>query len=191
MTLTPHRDPTPAEWITTSSLPWEDLVGFGPDGFAAYARLRFVPDPAFDGQSETEIDTGGPTDEAGLVAAVCALLTSETTTPDDCYFCLWDGWPGAAATGGDAARIHVPNRSFYLFAGPLADVGNWSASTDAPEQPAAFIWPADHAWCISSDVDPHWAGIGGTDRAIDRLVADRALDIVRADPHALQPAYNG
>jgi hypothetical protein len=46
----------------------------------------------------------------------------------------------------------------------------------------AFIWPADRAWCVTNDVDPHWAGIAATAAAIDDLLASPALDMVRADP---------
>jgi hypothetical protein len=53
----------------------------------------------------------------------------------------------------------------------------------------AFVWPADHAWCFASDVDPHWAGIGADRAVVDRLVADRNLDVVHADPEERQPTY--
>jgi len=55
--------------------------------------------------------------------------------------------------------------------------------------PPAFIWPADHAWCIANDVDPHWAGIGASVAAIDELLVDPRLDIVRDDPNQEQPYY--
>jgi hypothetical protein len=52
-----------------------------------------------------------------------------------------------------------------------------------------LVWPADHAWCIANDVDPHWAGIGASVAAIDELLADPRLDIVRDDPGQAQPYY--
>jgi hypothetical protein len=48
----------------------------------------------------------------------------------------------------------------------------------------AFIWPADRAWCVANAVDPHWAGIGADVSAIDELLADPRLDVVRANPKA-------
>ena len=53
----------------------------------------------------------------------------------------------------------------------------------------AFIWPADHAWCIANDVDPHWAGVGADGSAIDELLADSRLDVVPADRSQDQPYY--
>jgi hypothetical protein len=44
----------------------------------------------------------------------------------------------------------------------------------------AFIWPADHAWCVANDVDPHWAGIGADVSAVSELLADPRLDVVAA-----------
>jgi hypothetical protein len=51
------------------------------------------------------------------------------------------------------------------------------------------VWPADRTWCVAKDVDPHWAGIGADDDAIEPLLADPALDVVRADPTQPQPRY--
>ena len=72
---------------------WEQLVGFGPEGFPAYVRLRFLPDPAYEGQSENDIDIDedAPTETAQL-RTMLETLTRHTRTPEDCYFCLWDGW---------------------------------------------------------------------------------------------------
>jgi hypothetical protein len=66
----------------------------------------------------------------------------------------------------------------------------WSDLFDSEVHSApAFVWPADHAWCFASDVDPHWAGIGADRKVVDRLVADRNLDVVHADPEERQPTY--
>jgi hypothetical protein len=89
----------------TSELPWERLVTLGPSGFPGYARLRFIPDPAYEGQSENDvdIDEDAPSESEQLHAAL-EILARHTRTPDDCYFCLWDGW-GSDIEGGDGARI--------------------------------------------------------------------------------------
>lgn len=221
--LTPCSDLSAASWVMSSELPWHQLVGFGPAGFPAYARLRFLPDPAYEGQSENEVHAEVDTPaETARLRAVLARLTAHTRSPDDCYFCLWDGW-GSDIWGGDGARVvnmqtgairrepqiapafpasvlHgpkvvVPNRAYFLFRGPLSDFGDWGAAEERPGQPRmwmpdpAFIWPADHAWCVANDVDPHWAGIGADVPAIDELLADPRLDVVVADPHTDQPVY--
>lgn len=223
MALTPCSDLSAADWITGSDVPWQHLIGFGPAGFPAYARLRFLPDPTYEGQSENDVDIGedAPTETEQLRAAL-ETLARHTRTPEDCYFCLWDGW-GSDIWGGDGTRVLdpqtgvvrpgrqaapafpqsvlygpkvvVPHRAYYLFQGSVSDLGDWGAADEWPGQPRvhmpdpAFIWPADHAWCVANDVDPHWAGIGAGVAAIEELLADPRIDVVPADPHDEQPAY--
>jgi hypothetical protein len=169
--LTPCSDVSAAGWIMAGDRLWHELVGFG---------------------------------------------------PDDCFFCLWDGW-GQDIQGGDGARVldwHrgtvrqgpriapafppsvlngpkvvVPNRAYFLFHGAVSDLGDWGPAEMWPEQSRldmpdpAFIWPADHAWCVTNDVDPHWAGVGADVSAIDELLGDPRLDVVPADPREDQPWY--
>jgi hypothetical protein len=201
---------------------WEQLVGFGPGGFQAYARLRFLPDPAYAGQEESDVDVDDAHDETAQLHVALETLTRHTRTSDDCYFCLWDGW-GSDIEGGDGARsleyqtstvsrgpliapafppsvlhgpkVVVPNRAYFLFRGSVSDLGDWGSADAWPGQPRlhmpdpAFIWPADQAWCVANDVDPHWAGIGADVSAIDQLRADSRLDVVPADPSQAQPYY--
>lgn len=75
-----------------SRIPWERLVTFGPTGFQAYARVRFIPDPIHEGQREHEADLDSTPDETDQWRALLQLLATETARPDDCYFGLWDGW---------------------------------------------------------------------------------------------------
>ena len=149
-------------------------------------------------------------------------LTPHTRTPDDCYLCLWDGWPDIE--GGDGAwlvnteegtvskgpriapafpasvrhgpKVVLPDRAYFLFRGSIADFGDWDVADMWPGQPRlgmpdpAFVWPADHAWCVAKDVDPDWAGIGAASSAIDELLADPLLDVVPADPTQDLPSYH-
>jgi hypothetical protein len=198
MPLAPCTDLSAADWITTSDRPWDQLIEFGPAGFPAYARLRFIPDPAYAGQSENdvEIDEGAPSETDQLRMAL-EVLARRTTTPDDCYFCLWEGW-GLEGIGAPASRrslVVVPHRAYLLFHGSVTDLGERGSATRWPGQPKlgwsdpAFIWPADHAWCVANDVDPHWAGIGAPASAIEQLIADPRLDVALADPQTDQPRF--
>ncbi|MFP5372124.1 MAG: hypothetical protein ACLGI3_15455, partial [Actinomycetes bacterium] len=105
--------------------------------------------------------------------------------------------PASAASppAARAPKVVVPHRAYWLFRGPLAEVGSWDTAQGCPGQcelgaaQPAFVWPADRAWCFAQDVDPHWAGIGGGTPLVDQLVADPLLDVVRADPATEQPLY--
>jgi len=220
VTLSLCRDLSAADWITGSDLPWQRLVGFGPAGFDAHARLRFLPDPVRPGQSENDVEPDWPTEP---LPRLFEMLAGHTATPDDCYFCVWDGYADDDAIAVDDTAVYldddtaseaqpglapapvpsvphppkvaVPERAYWLFRGPLADVGTWDTAQGWPgeirlhQAEPAFVWPADHAWCVANDVDPHWAGIGGTAALITQLTADPLLDVVLADPTTEQPCY--
>lgn len=179
MPLTPCADLTPADWLTTSDLPWHQLVTFGPAGFEACVRLRFIRDPQYRGQSEAD----GAQEDApseGVVLQKALELLRQHTSAEDWYFCVWDGWGWEVA----APKVQVPNRAYFVLRGTIED---WAASQGTPVP--AFVWPADRAWCLANDVDPHYAGIGAGDTAVEALLAHPDLDVVRADPRLPQPSY--
>ena len=95
----------------------------------------------------------------------------------------------------DGPKVRIPARAYHLLHGTLADFdarqtsGAQSGPPGVEVPDPAFIWPADRAWCVANDVDPHYAGIGGSAAAITRLLEVPGLDVVRADPDAEQPAY--
>lgn len=194
----PCSDLAAAKWIAASDGHWWNLVTLGPEGFPAYARLRFIPDPAHEGQSENEAarQANAPSDNHQLRIAVGTLL-QHTDGPDEGYLLTWDGW------GRDSfpervlrtPRVVFPNRKYYLCRVSLPDFVSgaieeaWQEETHRPMPHPAFIWPADRAWCISSDVDPHWAGIGAEQALIGPLLTEPRLDVVRVEPNEKLPFY--
>lgn len=94
----------------------------------------------------------------------------------------------------DGPMVRHEHRSYYLFRGPVTALGDWGADDMASGIPRqdlapAFVWPADQSWCIAADVDPHWAGVGGSEKVIGELLSIPGLDIVEADPSQQQPFY--
>jgi hypothetical protein len=209
MALLRVTDLSPADWISGSDVAWSQLVTFGPPGFGAYARLRFLRDPAYEGETEVEAGRTAIGDGRDQWPTLAETLAPYTRTADDCYFYLWEGWPlmsvdgcrprgsvGTALSGPKVTvprRAAVPARAYFLFRGPLSDIGGWSDPEIVPGEleglEPAFIWPTDQAWCVANDVDPHWAGIGADPSLIQRLLIEPRLDCVEADPTAEQPAY--
>ena len=170
------------------------LIGFGPPDFAAYVRLRYIPDPAKPDQMEADVNVADdyPSD---IEQARRALdhLGRFTTTPEDCYFCVWGGrsdvhFPPEVRAG---PMVTIPDRRYFLIHGSLTDLDRWDEALGGSgyPPPPSFTWPADHSWCLASDVDPHWAGIGASQTAIDSLLNDAGLDVVPAQPADPQPAY--
>lgn len=182
----------PAAWI--SGLTFQEATTFGPPGFAAHARLRFIPDPTRPGQREDQVTV--PDDhlyDLDQGRRVFDHLAQHTATADHCYFCIWDGYPYDRLPVGPGPHVMVdlPHRSYWLMEGPLRALHAWETGLGRGGAlvPPALVWPADHAWIFVSDVDPHWAGIGASRAAIRELLDDPVLDIVAADPQDPQPYY--
>lgn len=187
-------------WLNASAAPWEQVVGFGPPGFAGYVRVRYVPDPVRPGQAESDHDL--PDDhpsELDQARTALRVLGGFTTTPDACWFAVWDGYPGTVDVPTDLPLLDVPDaatgppfRRYGLLRGRLADVLDtdaWSAVAGGFEAAPAFVWPSDRRWCFAGDVDPHWAGIGASEAAVAALLQTSGLDVVRADPEETQPHF--
>lgn len=174
MSLRLCTDLAPAAWLSEGGQPWRRLVLFGPAGFAAYARLQLPPYPASpEGSEEDVTHPSGAVSDNDLLQSALDVLARHTTSPEQCYFFLWDGY-GAVL---DAPKVEVPNRAYYLLQGALRDYRDSGSDQLWPTGPA-FVWPADRAWCVARDVDSDWAGIGADRAAIDKLVADPRLDVV-------------
>ncbi|GAA1430333.1 hypothetical protein GCM10009616_14650 [Microlunatus lacustris] len=183
----------PAAWI--SRLTFQEATTFGPAGFEAYARLRFIPDPIRPGQSENQVELPARhTSDLDQARRAFAHLARHTTAAERCYFCLWDGYPYERLPAGPGPHVvvHLPDRDYWLMEGPLTALQSWETDLGAggPWVPPAFVWPADQAWIFVSDVDPHWAGIGASRAAVTDLLDDPGLDVVVADPHEPQPSYS-
>jgi hypothetical protein len=188
MSLRRCPETTAADWLLASGTDPTQLILFGPAGFDAYARLRFIPDPDRPGQDEADVEV--PEDHPSDIEQTrLALhrLAEFTSTPEDCYFGLWEGYsysglPEAAARG---PLVSLPHRRYALLRGPVRALDGWADHLPPP----AFVWPADHRWCLASDVDPHWAGIGASGPAVTALLDEPALDVVAARPADAAPMY--
>ncbi|WP_432542599.1 hypothetical protein [Kineococcus sp. SYSU DK002] len=200
MSLSVCRTPSVADWITGSTRPWHQLVALGPAGLPAYARLRFLPDPTHPGQGEGDVEFDEGPDapsENDRMRSAATILAAHTSTPDECFFAVWDGW-GLVPTDPATTRIEVPNRGYSLFRGAVPDFGDgreWSRVFNPPPYPwragpdPAFTWPRDRAWCLTKDVDPHYATIGASRAAVRELLDHPDLDVVPLEPGEEPPHY--
>ncbi len=169
MTLRLEQDVSHADWWAGRDDPWQVLVSLGPDCFAAYAQ---VPMPLEEDDPRLPLlpDVAGNWDDRTLAAAL-EVLAGHTTTPEDVWSCAWDGF-GDERTG---PRVRVPHREFFLFHGALHETGGWEPVGSGHVPSPAAVWPADRSWFLAFDVDPDWAGIGGTRDLVEALVADPRL----------------
>jgi hypothetical protein len=137
---------------------------------------------------------------------VAKVLRDWTTTPERCWFCVWDGygWDGGmyltASDGTDPAgassgewsdpvpaavrggrRVELPNRDYLLYSGPveaaLATVG-----LGGEHQVANLWWPQDRAWCVATEIDLAWTYVGGPAGLIGQLQAEKRIETLPAVP---------
>ena len=207
MSVQRYDDASVADWLRTQDRTWYDLSARGPLGFESYARLRFIPDPSFDGQRENDaptVDLDGPgPSEIWQIGVAVSHLTQHTSTPDELFYLVWEGWPDVSSVCDPLGTADVKLadergfvvRRYYLLRGFDADLSGWDLypETDTLESRLplpAFIWPADRAWCVSRDTDPHFASIGASAAAIADILADARIDVVEDDPDTNPPRYH-
>lgn len=136
-------------------------------------------------------------------AALCRVLREHTTSAGDCWFCLWAGydWQGVPLTragtppapptaqpipaevlGGP--HLQLPFREYLCYRGPIEHVRTWVGAPGRRDQTANLWWPADHAWCVATDIDFPWTYVGGSAALVDRLVGEPALEAQATTPGA-------
>jgi hypothetical protein len=100
-------------------------------------------------------------------------LKSATTTPERCWFAMWEGF-GGLDDGGIRERVELPNRSYLLYTGTI------DRALESPDpvmdQSANLWWPEDRAWFVASEIDFDSTFVGGDDRLIAALVSDKRLE---------------
>jgi hypothetical protein len=80
-----------ADWWTGSAEPLAQLCSFGPNGYARYARLFHSIGLGAEVRREDLVNVEGNLNSE-LLHRLAAHLQRHTTTPDDCFFGLWDGF---------------------------------------------------------------------------------------------------
>jgi hypothetical protein len=139
------------------------------------------------------------------------LLRPWTTTPDQCWFCVWDGygWDNVrvvTATRMDVAgqpgppreargklpdpiraavrqgpRVRLPARDYLLYRGPV-EAAVATVGLAGDQQTANLWWPEDRAWCVATEIDLPSTYVGGQAGLIERLVSDDRIEALPAGP---------
>lgn len=134
--------------------------------------------------------------------ALVAVVRRHTRTPDDCWFCLWDGydWNGTPLSGGgeggstedasatpipppvwDGPRVELSNRRYFLYRGP-AECALLHRPDGSYAQTANLWWPEDRAWCVATEVDLPWTYVAGSVALVRSLVGDPGLEAIEVAP---------
>ena len=132
--------------------------------------------------------------------AIIPILRDWTATPDNCRFCLWDGygWDGRSPFEFPAqkavalrdpierkvrqgTKVRLPDREYFLYTGPVESALLSSQVAPAEQMPNLW-WPQDRAWCVGSELDLAWTYVGGSVGLIDQLLASNGLEVLSSDP---------
>lgn len=135
------------------------------------------------------------------------ILRDWTTTPQRCWFCVWDGygWDGggvyltasddpavAEPTFGNlpdpvpagaraGRRVELPNRAYLLYCGPV-EAALATVAFGGGHQVANLWWPQDRAWFVATEIDLAWTYVGGPAGLIGQLLSDARIEALPAAP---------
>lgn len=160
---------------------------------AAYRGVELTAKTRFD-DLVAGSDRWGRPSEGGLGAreteALARILSGFTDTPNKAYFCLWEGFglEETEAWRDRPARVRTLHRGYHLLTGPVTAASLLPAPLDW--RCASLWWPDDRAWLVATEIDGYSTFVGGSNAAIDAVLADPTLDAAAADPSTpLDPSY--
>lgn len=114
---------------------------------------------------------------AELRRALSDVLAAHTSTPDRCWFAVWEGWGGLEVPAG-APKVGTPQRRYYLATGPLSTAHE--SIFHRFDRSANLWWPDDRAWCVTTEVDFSWTYVGGTQECIASILAHPGIEALPA-----------
>lgn len=121
-------------------------------------------DPPLTGSLSTEI--------AGVLVE---LLRPHTTTPEHCWFAVWEGYAGLRQRWSGAPAFSIPERDLLLLAGDIDDARE-TVDPGWHYQSANLWWPDDRTWCVATEIDFTWTYVGGSPSCIAQLLEDARIE---------------
>lgn len=121
-----------------------------------------------------------PTTIAQVLADV---LGEHTSTPELCYFAIWEGKAGLRPRQGIGAAFQIPGRRMFLYSAPTnAATERFDCESLASAYPPNLWWPADHAWCVATEIDHRCTYVGCDRAAAHELLTHPGLDAFEVQP---------
>ncbi|MEB8342400.1 hypothetical protein [Streptomyces endophyticus] len=163
---------------------------------AGYERYLRVLHPAGCDEDDEPCGPGEGTLPGPLAAPLASVLEGCTTTPDDCYFGVWEGCgyleddrSSVDVTG--APRLGLPHRGYPVFHGPVGTVtllamavaGELGEGGDVDNALVPDLWwPADRSWFVHGDTDLTATWIACSAAAAEQVLAHPGLEAVVMSP---------
>ena len=106
------------------------------------------------------------------------VLRGFTSTPDSCYFCLWEGYGNIDTRLYKASsRVRAPGRDYLLFRG--LSMPSWHSLQGMGISGGirrASGGPEDRAWCVATDIDLFDTYVGGSEECIEAVLSNPDLE---------------
>jgi hypothetical protein len=181
---------------------WHEVAGWSGRTLHRDSQFHSIAFPA--GTPETAAPWEGQGPEQGVLypddaMAIAETLRQWTATPEQCWFCIWDGygWSNVHQMTSDGTssvlpdpvpesvrngpRVHLPHRDYLLYSGPVEAALATLQITEFGETPNLW-WPEDRSWLVATEIDLAWTYVGGPRGMIEALLADRRIEALPADP---------
>ena len=166
----------PVRWSTVAS--WTGRTVHPLMQFERVADLSEAPRDIYKDPPWGELPQHGSIPEKEC-RSLTTVLRDFTSTPDDCFFCLWEGYGNIDTRLYKAsARVVAPGREYLLFRGPLNAVMSFVEDRIAPfrgDSPNIW-WPRDRAWCVTTDIDLFDTFVGGSKECIEAVLGSPDLE---------------
>jgi len=194
-----------AQWVDDHERPvrWQEVAAWSGLPLRPGSQFHSIALPPTDPATPTEWRGDGPR-QGQLFAAdaevLAEILRPWTSTPEDCWFCVWDGYgwgnavqltppgqPGVMLPDPvpdpvrQGPRVHLPNRDYLLYSGPVEAVMATVPLANSGQTPNLW-WPSDHSWCVATEIDLAWTYVGGPEPMIEHVLTDKRIEAVSAEP---------
>jgi hypothetical protein len=169
-------------WKGADDIRWADIAASSGQRLRAETQFSELVGRHADAEHQLPPEPWHEPDRGSLrpteCAAVAAVLARRTATPDQCWFCVWEGygWPILNRLGEGAPRVALEHRNCLLFHGPV------SAATAFRSEPwfqsPTLWWPEDRAWCVASELDIYSTYVAAAPTAARELVQHPELEVL-------------
>ena len=111
-----------------------------------------------------------------VAARLSRALAGHTATPTDCILGRWAGFGfDSASLDGVPQLLLRGGHDLVLVRGRVGDAVR-NLAPEPHEQSANVWWPADHSWCVVTDIDLMSTYVGGSAACVAELVATAGLE---------------
>ena len=164
---------------------------------ASWTGRNVHPLMQFDRIANVEADRQPPWGElpgdSTLPEAECRTLNATlrrfTSTPDRCWFCVWEGNGYIEPRLYERARVKAPGRDYVLFRGSLESImafktaeaiAHWGYSPN-------LWWPDDRSWFVGTDIYLDYTFLAGSAECVEAVLTHPELEALPSAADA--PVY--